>query len=62
MKPDGIVLTHEALDRVKTTRPIMVHSTYGHSDLTNERGLQLAGITKATPDPKDGGDRARCRW
>ncbi len=54
MTPDGIVLTHEALDGVRTTRPIMVHSTYGHSDLTNARGLQLAGITRDTPDPKDG--------
>ena len=54
MQPDGTVLTHAALDGVRTTRPIMVHSTYGHTDLTNARGLALAGITRATPDPKDG--------
>ena len=54
MKPDGIILTHAALDGVKTTRPILVHSTYGHSDLVNGRALELAKITKDTPDPKDG--------
>ncbi len=54
MKPDGIVLTHEVLDGVKTTRPILVHSTYGHSDLVNARALELANITRQTPDPKDG--------
>ena len=54
MQPAGIVLTHEALDGVKTTRPIMVHSSFGHSNLTNARGLELAKITRDTPDPKDG--------
>jgi predicted amidohydrolase YtcJ len=54
MQPAGIVLTHAALDGVKTSRPIMVHSSFGHSNLTNARGLELAHITRATPDPKDG--------
>ena len=54
MQPPGTVLTHAALDGVKTTRPIMVHSSFGHSNLVNARGLQLAGITRDTPDPKDG--------
>ena len=54
MQPAGIVLTHDALDGVKTTRPIMVHSSFGHSNLTNARGLALAHITRDTPDPKDG--------
>lgn len=54
MQPAGVVLTHEALDGVKTTRPIMVHSSFGHSNLTNARGLALAKITRDTPDPKDG--------
>lgn len=54
MQPTGIVLTHEALDGVKTTRPILVHSSFGHSDLLNARGLELAGITRDTVDPKDG--------
>jgi len=53
-KPQGTVLTRAALDGVKTTRPIKVHSSFGHSNLTNTRGLQLAGITRDTPEPKDG--------
>lgn len=54
MQPAGTVLTRAALDGVKTTRPIVVHSTYGHTNLVNTRGLQLAGITRDTPDPADG--------
>ncbi|WP_303828340.1 amidohydrolase [Asticcacaulis taihuensis] len=53
-KPAGTVLTRAALDGVKTSRPIKVHSSFGHSNLTNTRGLQLAGITRDTPQPKDG--------
>ena len=53
-KPQGTTTTRVALDGVKTTRPIKVHSSFGHSNLTNTRGLQLAGITRDTPDPKDG--------
>jgi predicted amidohydrolase YtcJ len=53
-KPQGTAPTRAALDGVKTTRPIKVHSSFGHSNLTNSRGLALAGITRDTPDPKDG--------
>jgi predicted amidohydrolase YtcJ len=42
------------LDALQTTRPIQVRSTDYHTILTNTRGLKLAGITKATPDPADG--------
>jgi cyanophycinase len=54
MLPAGIVLTHAALDDLKTKRPIIVSSSYGHSSLTNRRGLELAHIERATPNPKDG--------
>ena len=54
MQPQGIVLTHESLDGVKTTRPIRVHSSYGHTDLVNARALALAHVTRDTPNPKDG--------
>jgi cyanophycinase len=54
MLPAGIVLTHEALDGVNTTRPIAVRSSYGHSTLTNARGLALAHVARTTPNPKDG--------
>ncbi|MBW8880516.1 MAG: amidohydrolase family protein, partial [Asticcacaulis sp.] len=30
------------------------HSSFGHSDLVNRRGLELAGITRETAAPKDG--------
>jgi predicted amidohydrolase YtcJ len=43
-----------ALDALTTTRPIQVRSVDYHSMLTNTRGLQVAGITKDTPDPVDG--------
>ncbi len=54
MLPAGVVLTHEALDGVKTTRPIVMRSSYGHSSLVNARGLELAHIARDTPEPKDG--------
>ncbi len=52
--PTGTVLTHADLDLLKTPRPIMVHNSFGHSNLTNRRGLELAHITRDTPNPKDG--------
>lgn len=54
MQPAGIVLTHADLDGLKTERPIVVRSSFGHSNLTNRRGLEIAGVTRDTPDPKDG--------
>ncbi len=54
MVPAGVVLTHEALDALKTTRPILVHSSYGHSSLVNARALELSQISGRTPNPKDG--------
>ncbi len=54
MLPAGIVLTHATLDGLSTTRPIKVESSFGHSQLTNRRGLALAHITRDTPDPKNG--------
>jgi cyanophycinase len=54
MQPAGIVLTREALEGLKTTRPVLVASSYGHSTLVNARALELAHITRNTPNPKDG--------
>lgn len=42
------------LDALNTERPISVRSTDFHTVLTNSRGLQLAGVSKATPDPEGG--------
>jgi predicted amidohydrolase YtcJ len=54
MLPSGTELTHETLDILKTKRPILVESSFGHSTLTNTRGMELAKITAATPDPVAG--------
>jgi hypothetical protein len=43
-----------ALDAVVGDRPVMLESTDGHSAWVNQRALELAGITRATPDPPRG--------
>lgn len=42
------------LDALDTKRPIQVRSTDFHSVLSNSRGLQVAGVSKATVDPVGG--------
>lgn len=54
MKPAGLVPTKAILDGLETKRPIFVFSADGHNALVNSRGLEVAGITAATPDPKGG--------
>jgi len=54
MLPNGVATTHATLDVLKTRRPIFVMSSFGHTALVNTRGLQLAKITVATPDPLGG--------
>jgi predicted amidohydrolase YtcJ len=46
--------TKHDLDRLETSRPILVRSVDGHSALANSRALQIAGVTAATPNPKGG--------
>lgn len=43
-----------ALDAVVGDRPVLLESTDGHSAWANTRALELAGITRATPDPPRG--------
>jgi predicted amidohydrolase YtcJ len=43
-----------ALDAVVADRPVLLESTDGHSAWVNTRALELAGITRATPDPPRG--------
>jgi len=50
---DGM-LTKAALDAVSTNHPIGVHHRGGHTSWYNSKALELAGITNATPDPRDG--------
>ena len=54
MLPAGTVPTHAVLDALKTSRPIFVRSSFGHSGLVNGRAIQLAGIVKGTQDPPHG--------
>lgn len=49
--PEGRGPTADDLDEVSTSQPILVLRCDGHSAVCNHRGLELAGITAATPDP-----------
>ena len=54
MRPAGVKTNRATLDVLKTSRPIIVRSSFGHTVLANSRALALAKITKATPDPLGG--------
>ena len=54
MRPAGVKTSRATLDALKTTRPILVVSSFGHTALVNSRALALAKITSATPDPVGG--------
>jgi predicted amidohydrolase YtcJ len=42
------------LDELVPDRPVFLYSRDGHSAWANSKALELAGITKDTPDPPDG--------
>ncbi|WP_177561089.1 amidohydrolase [uncultured Phascolarctobacterium sp.] len=44
----------EALDKASTEIPIVVQAETLHSLWANSKAIELAGITEATPDPKNG--------
>ncbi len=46
--------TRADLDRVSTAQPVYVMRSDCHSGICNTRALELAGITRETPDPPDG--------
>jgi predicted amidohydrolase YtcJ len=54
MLPAGFVPTKADLDVLNTSRPIRVRGSDGHASLVNSRALQIAGITRDTPDPVGG--------
>lgn len=54
MRPDGTVTTAATLDALKTARPVIVRSSFGHSVQLNSRAIALAGIKRDTPDPAGG--------
>src|SRR3954463_7670920 len=54
MRPPGVKTSRATLDALKTSRPILVVSSFGHTALANSRALALAKITASTPDPVGG--------
>ena len=54
MMPAGVAVNRATLDVLKTKRPILVVSSFGHTALVNSRALAAAGITAATEDPLGG--------
>jgi predicted amidohydrolase YtcJ len=54
MRPAGVKTSRAVLDMLKTSRPIIVRSSFGHTVLANSRALALAKITRASPDPLGG--------
>lgn len=54
MRPAGVKTSRATLDALKTTRPIIIRSSFGHTVLANSRALALAKITATTPDPIGG--------
>ena len=54
MLPSGVPVTKADLDVLKTHRPIVLESSFGHTTLANSRAVALARITRQTPDPRGG--------
>ncbi|HTR37325.1 MAG TPA: amidohydrolase [Bryobacteraceae bacterium] len=54
MRPPGVKTSRATLDVLKTKRPIIVRSSFGHTVLANTRALELAKLTAKTPDPVGG--------
>ena len=51
---DGVGPRKEWLDEIDAVRPIAINSKDGHSMWVNSKALQLADITKDTPQPGEG--------
>ena len=50
----GAMPAKELLDAVVSDRPVYLTSTDGHTTWVNSKALEVAGITRETPDPADG--------
>lgn len=50
----GRHLTRGDLDRISSTRPMLLRHSNGHASIANSAALQAAGVTASTPDPKGG--------
>jgi len=51
---DKRLLTRHDLDLVSTEHPVCVHHRGGHTSFYNSKALEMAGITKTTPDVPGG--------
>lgn len=54
IEPPGTALTRDDLDRLDTTRPVMVENADGHKFWMNSRAIENARIDENTPDPPEG--------
>lgn len=54
VNPAGFKATRQDLDAIETQRPLFLWGADGHTAWVNSRALEVAGITRATPDPDDG--------
>jgi len=54
MRPAGAIVVAADLDELRTGRPIVINTSFGHTLLVNRRGVALAGIAAATVDPPGG--------
>ena len=50
---DGLPF-HHALSEVSPNNPVLLTHASGHSSLANAKAMELAGITKKTPNPEGG--------
>ena len=46
--------THESLSKVSPNNPVVLEHASGHATFANAKAMELAGITKATPNPFGG--------
>ena len=54
LDPEGTPTCHEIDELVCSDRPVMLRSFDHHSILVNSKALDMAGITKNTPTPRNG--------
>jgi len=45
---------HDALSRVSPDNPVVLRHASGHATLANAKAMEMAGITRKTPDPPGG--------
>jgi predicted amidohydrolase YtcJ len=54
IEPAGTALTRADLDRLVTTRPIVIEHADGHKFWANSKAIDNAGVDENTPDPPEG--------